>query len=1012
MRRWFRSLLAGACLAVLPCSVSAFISRVADNPVSDAALRDLRIYIRFEPTSVYAGNSVAQADFRRSAEMGMRMIESLFPTMRVFFVPTQAAANLTFNVGNYNGISKIGCPAGWSGCSYFPDANGNIAGGNIWFNDRGSIQFRHDDFTFFSRDALYGSYVPATHPPDGNGDMDLADGAGYLDGRFMSQLKGEDAAHIIFHEFSHSLGLGHVYDDPLKFYGYPRFLGEPSPAPNRYIVTSDPVYTNLPPQYYGGGLRVHPLTSDLQPMGMYLGHMLALGEEGFPAKPAGVHAATPFWFNSRVVPQDDITHLKQIIDPARILYPTIKGLIRLQQGSSGPFALTNNWTQAINWAQLDRPTVGGQSNPYFVTGVFNAGQTQRLAAASFHTLAVRDDGSLWAWGLNSDGQLGVNYPNSSASPVRIGQNLQGPGLYWVAVAASGNFSLALRSDNALFAWGNRANGQVGDGVFSPTPQTSPKQIPGSWASIKAGGLHALGLKTDGTLWGWGYNARGQLGVGNNTDQASPTQEASRSTEWVAMVAGSNHSMGIKALGTLWAWGQNDNGALGDLGRTSSNRPLGQVYYPRPWILSSAGHEHSAGLSAEGQIYAWGRNQFGQLGIPTANPEKLESYPIASGFVSVGAGNWHTAAIKRDGTVWSWGFNSQGQLGNASVGLGGSSSAMVQEQTGSREWSEVYPGREHTLARKTDGSYWAWGSNGNGQLGDGTTTNRSSPVKVKFGDLPRIKLFTEINGGGRVKAPFTFEEVATSAQPTKSIHLTVEVRGSVKHVQYYNGSTLITTLTSAPYAYYWGPGRGSYTLTARVTDNMGATVASAANTVNIHQIDISIAPAPATVNLSTEGTGDWIQWGYNNSGDFITRKNMTTPLLVVINVPPDTRRYTNGSTGFTWNNGKPTASQTTAQKQYAATSSAGWWSIQAPTSTTTRVTKTYLRLEPGTHLNVGFTVGNGSIAGPALENWGTSTITRVVTVTYAAARPGLSGELGLQSSWFTGVTVGIQAMTYR
>jgi hypothetical protein len=198
----------------------------------------------------------------------------------------------------------------------------------------------------------------------------------------------------------------------------------------------------------------------------------------------------------------------------------------------------------------------------------------------------------------------------------------------------------------------------------------------------------------------------------------------------------------------------------------------------------------------------------------------------------------------------------------------------------------------------------------------------------------------------------------------------------------------------------------------MTDNMGATLTSGASTVNIQQIDIAIATAPATVNLTTEGSGDWIQWGYKNSSDFITRKNMTTPLLVVTGTPPGMGRYTNGSTGFTWTNGKPTASQTTAQKQYVATSSAGWWSIQAPSSTSAHVMKAYVRLEPRTYFFVGFSVGNGNVSGPALENTGTSTITRLVTVTYSAALPGLSGELGLQSSWFTGVTVGIQAITYR
>ncbi len=242
-------------------------------------------------------------------------------------------------------------------------------------------------------------------------------------------------------------------------------------------------------------------------------------------------------------------------------------------------------------------------------------------------------------------------------------------------------------------------------------------------AVTAGGYHTFAIGSDGTLWAWGRNGDGQLGDGTTNLSSVPKQVASG---YSAIAAGSKHTLALKPDRTLWAWGFNAYGQLGDGTLTNRNSPgsIGSGF-----SSVSAGELHSVALKSDGSLWAWGFNYYGQLGDGTTTDS---SAPVRIGtdsnFISVAAGYQHTVALKSDGSLWAWGLNSSGQLGD---GTRTNRNSPVLVGTG---FLSVAAGQAHTVALKTDGSLWAWGSNANGQLGIGSTTitSQNTPVQVATG----------------------------------------------------------------------------------------------------------------------------------------------------------------------------------------------------------------------------------------------------------------------------------------
>jgi alpha-tubulin suppressor-like RCC1 family protein/Ca2+-binding RTX toxin-like protein len=252
-------------------------------------------------------------------------------------------------------------------------------------------------------------------------------------------------------------------------------------------------------------------------------------------------------------------------------------------------------------------------------------------------------------------------------------------------------------------------------ISSQTPTTG---------SIATGSAHALALKNVGTVWTWGLNEYGQLGNGTTTDNQLPTQ-ISTLTGIVALATGENHSLVLKSDGTVWAWGLNDYGQLGDGTTTTRLTPVGISGLINVTALA-AGASHSLLIKSDETVWAWGRNDNGQLGNGTTTSSTI---PVQSGsladITAITAGSEHSMALASDGTVWTWGANAYGQLGNGTT----ANSTSPIEVTTLSGVTGIAAGSFHSLALKNDGTVWSWGLNTHGQLGNGTTTNQSAPVQV-------------------------------------------------------------------------------------------------------------------------------------------------------------------------------------------------------------------------------------------------------------------------------------------
>lgn len=397
-----------------------------------------------------------------------------------------------------------------------------------------------------------------------------------------------------------------------------------------------------------------------------------------------------------------------------VTHPTI--------ASGGSLVVGNFTLKAKAWGsgQTSSPTA---SAAYTVTGT---SAVPAIGGGAYHSVALRSDGTVFAWGMNSGRELADGTTTQRLLPVPVG------GLTGVtALSAGSNFTLVRLADGRVAGWGSAASGHLGNG--STTTPTWPVFATGitTAVSLDAGMGHALAVLSDGTVRGWGANPNGQIGDGTSgTDRTSPVV-VSGLTSVAGVSAGDYHSLAVKTDGTAWSWGGNSNGQLGT-GNTTPRTSAGAVVGVSGVAAVAAGGSTSYFLLTDGTVRSLGlhNNGFGISGMLGDGSTVLQSAtPVTvsglSNVLQVAAGQSHAVALRSDQTVWTWGDNALGQLGNGTT----TDSSVPVQVSGLPPIAVVGAGQSTTFAIGVDGTVWAWGLNAQGQIGDASTTNRLLPVQI-------------------------------------------------------------------------------------------------------------------------------------------------------------------------------------------------------------------------------------------------------------------------------------------
>ena len=463
--------------------------------------------------------------------------------------------------------------------------------------------------------------------------------------------------------------------------------------------------------------------------------------------------------------------------------------------------LTAHWTKADAWSMspVQGPVAGGTKVTLIPPGSRGIRFSQ-ISAGRGHVLAVASDGNLYAWGSNEQGQLGDGTITERHEPVRV-KKPQGVSqdFTWVQASAGHKFSLGLGSDGKIYSWGDNSYGQLGignkdnDSHSSPEPVNMPQNAPAgfTWKQEAAASLHALGIGSDGNLYSWGNNDHGQLGDGTMTEKYTPVKVTlpkgvPSGFTWKQMNGWGWHSLALGSDNLLYSWGTNGRGEVGT--GSTSEEILTAVRVATPqgvpsnftWKQFQMGDYSSLAVGSDGNAYGWGAGTKGSLGdglvqdshgpTRTAKP-----YGVSPQFSWKQVSNQSDASlgIGTDGNVYSWGDNTNGQLGDNTTTLR-STPVRVAAPTDAPSgltWVQVSAGwNNNSFGLASDGNLYSWGSNVNGQLGDNTTNDRHIPGRV---NLPGTTTVTAVSFGGTAGT-----DITKNADGTWSVTTPAHARGKV------------------------------------------------------------------------------------------------------------------------------------------------------------------------------------------------------------------------------------------
>ncbi|MGI8411580.1 MAG: RCC1 domain-containing protein [Solirubrobacteraceae bacterium] len=377
--------------------------------------------------------------------------------------------------------------------------------------------------------------------------------------------------------------------------------------------------------------------------------------------------------------------------------------------------------------------------------------------------AASESGSVLAWGYNADGELGNGGTASSTVPAPVSGGMIPPGTTFTRVAVGAVHSLALSATGQLYAWGDNAFGELGDGTTTGAHMpvaVAAGAIPAGTkiAEIAGGSGFSVALSASGQLYAWGYNRHGELGDGTTTDSNVPVAVSAGDippgTKITQIAAGDRHSLALSSTGQLYAWGHNTYGQLGKGTITDSHVPVavsaGAIPVGTRITQIAAGDIYSLALGSTGQLYAWGDNAFGELGDGTTTgahvPVAVSAGAIPAGaqVTQIAAGFDHSLALSSTGQIYAWGYDDHGQLGINSVANTSTPARVAMYDIPAGETIiQVAAGDNYSLALSASGQLYSWGENDYGQLGDGDTTDESVPEAAA---LPAGAKLASLAGG--------------------------------------------------------------------------------------------------------------------------------------------------------------------------------------------------------------------------------------------------------------------------
>ncbi|WP_088286682.1 fibronectin type III domain-containing protein [Kineosporia sp. A_224] len=408
----------------------------------------------------------------------------------------------------------------------------------------------------------------------------------------------------------------------------------------------------------------------------------------------------------------------------------------------------------------------------------------QVSVGQNHVCARKTDSTLWCWGSGGSGRLGNGGTSNLSSPVQVTA-----GTTYSTVSAGYDSTCAVRaSDAAMRCWGNGLYGALGNGGTADS--TTPAVVSGalSWSTVSVGDHYACGVTTAGALYCWGYNGYGNLGDGTTTDRTTPVRESTSAATWAtaalspasssapALMTWQNHTCALRTTGALYCWGYNGSGQLGDGTTTQRLSPV-QAGASTAWRSVSGGFSATCGLRSDQAVWCFGDDGSAQLGTYYNNSAGAPTPLLApaTGFTAGGTGYHGGCGVRSDGTLWCWGHGTYGQPGDGTTttryapvqagaastwrsisagtytvcavrtddslwcwgsttfdqtGVSGATGTITTPTAGpAGSWTSVSVGETHTCGIKTAGTLWCWGDNGLGTVGDGTTTDRTTPVQV-------------------------------------------------------------------------------------------------------------------------------------------------------------------------------------------------------------------------------------------------------------------------------------------